>query len=243
MTSPHLLLLSNSKNYGQEYLEHARQPIREFLGDGVRSVAFVPYAAATFSEDEYASRVGAVFGQLGYELVSVHSSSAPRDAVRSADAVAVGGGNTFLLLKRLYETGLLDVIRERAAEGMPYIGWSAGSNVACPTIRTTNDMPIVEPPGLNALGLVDFQINPHYLDEHPERHQGETREQRLLEFVAMNPNKVVVGLREGSMLRIEGDTVRLLGNRTARVFGYSADPHELGPEDDLDFLQRLDAPR
>jgi dipeptidase E len=156
----------------------------------------------------------------------------------NAEAIAVGGGNTFHLLKGMYEADILDAIRDRVRQGMPYMGWSAGSNVACPTIRTTNDMPIVEPPSFNALGLVPFQINPHYTDDHLEGHQGETREERLAEFIRANPGVYVVGLREGSMLRVEGDQLSLLGNKPAKVFLSGKEVIEYSGEDSLQFVMR-----
>lgn len=234
--SRRLLLLSNSVNYGQGYLDHAEDAIRTFLGGGVARIAFVPYAGVTISEDQYTAKVRARFDVFGYEIVSVHEPDDAQETIESCDAIAVGGGNTFRLLQRMAETGLLDVVRDRAQSGVPYIGWSAGSNLACPTIRTTNDMPVVEPPSFDALNLIPFQINPHYLDAHPEKHQGETREQRLLEFAALNPTTTVVGLREGSILHVEGDRLRLLGDRTMRVFRGPAEPTELGPDESLNYL-------
>ncbi|WP_456426134.1 dipeptidase PepE [Rhodocaloribacter sp.] len=231
-----LLLLSNSKNYGMGYLEHARAAIRDFLGDAVREVLFVPYAGVRFSYDDYAAHVRAAFEPLGYRLTSIHEAEDPAAAVREAEAVAVGGGNTFHLVHELYASGVMDALRARAAGGMPYLGWSAGSNVACPTLRTTNDMPIVEPPSFRTLGLVPFQINPHYLDAHPDHHMGETREDRIVEFTVLNPDVYVVGLREGSILRLDGGALRLLGPKTMRVFRHGTPPREVGPDDDLGFL-------
>jgi dipeptidase E len=183
--------------------------------------------------------VSGPFAEMGYQLDALHRTIDPHAAVRSAEAIAVGGGNTFHLLRGLYENALLESIRERVEMGVPYIGWSAGSNVACPTIRTTNDMPIVEPESFNALGLVPFQINPHYTDEQLTGHQGETREQRLAEFTIANPGIRVVGLREGSILRLEGQTIKLLGEKTARIFMSGEDALEIKPADSLAFL--LDA--
>ncbi|MDX1741955.1 MAG: dipeptidase PepE [Rhodothermales bacterium] len=231
-----LLLLSNSVNYGRGFLDHAEDAIRSFLGNGVSRIAFVPYAGVTFSEEMYTARVRARFEAFGYAIDSVHEVEDPAALVGRSDAIAVGGGNTFRLLQRMVETGLLPAIRERVLGGAPYIGWSAGSNVACPTIRTTNDMPIVEPPSFDALNLVRFQINPHYLDAHPDKHQGETREQRLLEFTELNPDVTVVGLREGSMLQIDNGRPRLLGDRTMRVFRGDREPEEVGADGDLSFL-------
>ncbi len=238
MLSRRLLLLSNSVNYGQGYLDHAEDAIRAFLGSAVSQIAFIPYAGVTMSEDQYARKVRARFEAFGYAVVSAHEVQDPAELVRSSDAIAVGGGNTFRLLQRMQQTGLLSAVRDRALAGVPYIGWSAGSNLACPTIRTTNDMPIVQPDGFDALNLVPFQINPHYLDAHPDKHQGETREQRLLEFVTLNPTVTVVGLREGSMLDVEGDRMRLLGDRTMRVFIGATELTELGTDEDLSFLLR-----
>ncbi|HXE56828.1 MAG TPA: dipeptidase PepE [Gemmatimonadales bacterium] len=224
-----LLLLSNSTNPGGGYLAHAAPRIRRFLGPDARRVAFVPYAAVTVSYDAYAARVAEALGALGHEIVPVHRAADPAAVVRAADAVAVGGGNTFRLLARLYETGLLEVIRDRVGAGAPYLGWSAGSNVACPTIRTTNDMPIVEPPSFRALGLVPFQINPHYTDARLPNHQGETRDERLAEFVALNPEMTVIGLPEGAMLLVEGGRVELLSGRPARIFRAGRPPLEQPP--------------
>ena len=157
-------------------------------------------------------------GGLGLEVRGVHTHDDPARAVLEAEAVLVGGGNTFHLLRESIRFGVLEAVRTRVAAGAPYVGWSAGANLACPTIRTTNDMPIVEPPTLDALGLVPVQINPHYTDAHPDGHRGETRAQRLAEFVAANPASPVVGLPEGTAVRIEDGAVTLLGDGAARVF-------------------------
>jgi dipeptidase E len=236
MSRKRLLLLSNSINYGGEFLEHAAADIRDFLGTRVRRVLFVPYAGVTRSFDEYAAAVRGRFEEMGYQLDPVHEAADAVEAVRGAESFAVGGGNTFHLLRELYGAGLIDEIRERVEAGTPYLGWSAGSNVACPTIRTTNDMPIVEPPTFDALGLVPFQINPHYTDERLQNHSGETREQRIGEFIRANPNVTVVGLREGSALRIEGERIFLLGGKEARIVKRGEDAKEYGPMDSLEFL-------
>lgn len=230
-----LLLISNSTNAGEGYLEYPKNDIREFLS-GVKEVMFVPYAAVTFSFDDYLARVQGRFSEIGIGVRSVHRESNPARALREAEAIIVGGGNTFHLLKAMQEQGLVQVVRERVPQGVPYVGWSAGSNVACPTICTTNDMPIVEPASFRAAGLVDFQINPHYLDAHPEGHAGETREQRLLEYIAANPCTYAVGLREGCILRVEGRTLTLKGNRPMRIFRHGETPYEVNPGDDLGFL-------
>ena len=213
-----LLLLSNSRDEQGRYLEHPRDALRELLGD-VRRVTFVPFASVVRSWDDYAEHVTPAFAALGCEVDPVHRHADMAAAVRRAEAIAVGGGNTFHLLLHLREAGLLDALRDRVRDGVPYVGWSAGSVVACPTIRTTNDMPIVEPPRLDALRLVGFQINAHFTDVHPPGFQGETRRERLAEFVAANPDVPVVGLPEGSMLRVAGGELSLLGPHEAPVFG------------------------
>jgi len=232
-----LLLLSNSTNYGQGWLEHAEDNIRDFLGDTVSEVLFIPFAAVTFSFDDYAEKARKKFGELGYGIRSVHTVKNPVRAVEQAEAFAVGGGNTFHLVYHLYRIGIIEVVRRRVLEdGIPYIGWSAGSNVACPSLKTTNDMPIIEPPHFETFHLVPFQINPHYLDANPEEHKGETREQRIEEFIEVNQDVYVVGLREGSLLRIEGDTIELIGDKSARVFKYGEEPVEYNIFDLLEFL-------
>ena len=231
-----LLLLSNSRNYETEYLEHAGDAIRDFLGDHKGPVLFVPWAGVTVAWDAYAGMVGERFAALDRELVSIHTCDDAKSAVREAGAIAVGGGNTFHLLDAMQRNGVLEMMREQVREGVPYMGWSAGSNVACPTIRTTNDMPIVEPESFDALGLVPFQINPHYTDAVVPRHRGETRADRIAEFVRANPDTWVVGLREGSMLRIEGMEMSLLGDREMRLFRDGEEPRELTPADSLAFL-------
>ena len=236
MSSRRLLLLSNSTNYGEEYLRYALREIQSFLGTGTRRVLFVPYAGVRWSYEAYAAKVRERFEEIGYRLDSVHEVADPLRAMKEAEALAVGGGNTFHLLRGLYEAKLLEAIRARVTDGMPYIGWSAGSNVACPTIKTTNDMPVVEPPSFDALALVQFQINPHYTEAVVPHHNGETREERLLEFLEANPKMTVVGLREGCALKVEGAEIRLLGDKTARLFRKGEEPQEYGPQDSLQFL-------
>jgi dipeptidase E len=230
-----LLLISNSTNAGEEYLKYPVGNIGDFLG-GVKEVLFVPYAAVTFSYDDYVRKVQARFDEIGVKVRGVHEFADPLTQVAGAKAIVVGGGNTFALTKKMQEQGLVQAIRERVLAGVPYIGWSAGSNVACPTIRTTNDMPIVEPASFDVTGLVPFQINPHYLDHNPAGHAGETREQRIEEFIAANPTVWVAGLREGCMLRLEGPKLELIGPRPLRVFRHGQPPREMNAGDDLQFL-------
>lgn len=239
-----LLLLSNgSELIGDEPSELFRNEVRDFLGTSVRRVLFFPFAAVTRTYDEYKAKVLGALGPLGFEVDSMHEAEDPRAAVERAEAVAVGGGNTFHLLRGLYEAGVIEPVRARVVAGLPYVGWSAGSNVACPTIRTTNDMPIVEPPSFEAFRLVPFQINPHYTSEQLPGHHGETRDERLAEFVHANAGVRVVGLREGTMLRVEGSRVRLVGPRPARLFLKGEEPRDLAPEAAFDFLLQPEASR
>jgi dipeptidase E len=237
MTNKRLLLFSNgSELIGAAPTEFARNALRDFLGAEVRRVLFVPFAAVVRTFDEYAARVRSCLNPSGVEVDSLHEAADARAAVEAAEAVAVGGGNTFHLLRGMYEAGVVEAIRARVEAGTPYVGWSAGSNVACPTIRTTNDMPVVEPPSFDALGLVPFQINPHYTSETLPGHHGETRDERLNEFVHANPGVRVVGLREGTVLKLEGPRVTLLGGKPARVFLKGEEPEDLAPGESFDFL-------
>jgi dipeptidase E len=236
MTHKRLLLLSNSSNYGEGYLEYPASAIRDFLGGAIKTVLFVPFAFVRYSFDQYAAMVRERFGEMGYGLESVHDASDAQETVRRAEAIVIGGGNTFHLLRGLYQSELIDAIRARVEDGAPYIGWSAGSNVACPTIRTTNDMPIIEPPTFRALDLVPFQINPHYTDERAVGHAGETRDERLAEFIEVNEGVYVVGLREGSMLRVEHASIKLLGEKSARVLVKGIEARDYAPQESLAFL-------
>jgi dipeptidase E len=213
-----ILLMSSSRKDSLGYLEHAHTQIHAVLRHEKRRIAFVPYAGVTFSFDAYEAIVKPVFEKLGYELVSIHHSTNPRAAIAQADAIAVGGGNTFALLARMYRAGIVSAIREKVHAGTPYIGWSAGSNVACPTIRTTNDMPIVQPPTLRSLALVPFQINPHFISGKPVGHNGESREERLAEFLEINAPEQLLALPEGSALLSDGVDGTVLGERGALHF-------------------------
>lgn len=231
-----LLLISNSTNPGESYLDYPKNSIRKFLGEHPVKALFIPYAAVTFSYDIYEQKVSERFREVGHDIVSIHHFIDPVKAVREAAAIVVGGGNTWKLLKTIRENKLIEIVREKVLDDTPYIGWSAGSNVACPTIRTTNDMPVVEPDSFNSFNLIPFQINPHYLDVNPAGHAGETREQRIEEFIEVNPDVYVVGLREGTMLIIEYSKMKLVGPRKARVFKKGSSPSELSADDDLSFL-------
>jgi dipeptidase E len=228
-----VLLISNSTLYGSGYLDHAAGEISDFLS-GLKRVLFIPFAL--YDRDAYASLARERFAAMGYELESVHEASDAQQAVNDAEVVFIGGGNTFRLLKALYDFDLLLAIRRRVLEGMPYIGSSAGSNVACPTIKTTKDMPIVQPPSFDALGLVPFQISPHYLDPDPNStHMGETQEERIRQFLEENTTPVA-GLREGAMLRVEEGSIELRGVSGARVFRRGHEPVEVEPGAKLNYL-------
>jgi len=214
-----LLLISSSTVHGFGYLDHPEPEMRAFLGAG-RRVAFVPFAL--HDHDAYTAKVRERLEKMDLDVVSI-------DEFDRADAIFVGGGNTFRLLKTLYERDLLTPIRDRVRAGLPYLGSSAGTVITAPTMRTTNDMPIVQPPSFDALGLVTYQINPHYLDPDPQStHKGETREERIREFLEENETPVV-GLREGSILRVEDGITTLLGEKTARVFRRGSEPVEMKP--------------
>ena len=230
-----LLLISNSTNAGEAYLKYPIAQIGAHL-QGVTEVVFIPYAAVTFSYDEYESKVQERFNEIGVKVRSIHHEKNPRKAILEAQAICVGGGNTFALTKKMQEQGLMTAILKRVKEDIPYVGWSAGSNVCCPTICTTNDMPIVEPKSFKAVGAVKFQINPHYLDANPEGHAGETREQRILEYIEANPRRWVVGLREGCMLHLHDGKMELIGPRPMRIFKKGVEIFEVKAGDDLSFL-------
>jgi len=218
-----LLLISSSNVHGYGYLDHAEPDIRDFLGDK-RRVVFAPFALK--DRDAYTAKVRDRLSRMDIEVTQLRGAS----DLENVDAIFVGGGNTFRLLKTLYELALIDAIRDRVRSGaLDYLGSSAGTNIAAPTIRTTNDMPIVPPPSFDAFGFVPFQINPHYLDPDPaSTHKGETREDRIREYLEENAAPVI-GLREGSALRVKDDRVTLTGEKTARLFTRDAEPREIAP--------------
>lgn len=228
-----LLLISNSTQFGEGYLDYCAEEIKDFLGTEIKTVLFVPFASGDL--DGYANKVRERFIDLGYQVNSLHETNNPIDLVNSSEAIFIGGGNTFRLLTKLYELDVLDAISNKVKNGMPYIGSSAGSNVACPTIKTTNDMPIIYPPSFNALNLVPFNINAHFIDVHPEHHMGETREQRINEFHEINTPDVV-GLREGTMLRIEDDNITFKGIKNVIIFSKDKEDQEFPPGSSLNFL-------
>jgi dipeptidase E len=222
-----LLLLSNSTLPGEPFFHWPQAYVQAFL-QGRPRVAFAAYAAPEDQRDGYCDKVREVMAPMGVELLPLHREKDVEAAMAGVDAVAVGGGNTFLLLRDLYRTGALKAISQRVKKGLPYLGWSAGSNVACPTIMTTNDMSIVEPPSFRALHLVPFQINPHYTEATIPGHGGESRDQRIAEFLALNPGMTVAGLREGSLLHVKGQHLELVG-RPMKVFRAGAVSEEVQP--------------
>ena len=220
-----LLLLSNSSSV-RGYLVDALFEITPFAR-GLREAVFVPYAAVTRSYDDYAKRVAEALAPAGLDVRSLHRQDDPVTAIRKASLIIVGGGNTFHLLHECRRTGVLAAISERVRAGARYLAWSAGSNLACPTIRTTNDMPIVDPGGLDALGFVPFQINPHFTDAMAPGHFGETRSERLAEFVAFNPTVPVLALPEGSWVRRSGNEYTLGGDAGAHWVVAGCETNEL----------------
>ena len=221
-----VLLVSNSTVYGRGYLDHVEEEITSFL-TGAGRVLFFPFAL--YDRDGYAARAKTRFTAMGCSMESVHQTDNPQKAIEQTEAIFIGGGNTFRLLKALQDLDLVEAIQRRVKAGARYIGSSAGSNVAAPTIKTTKDMPIVQPRSFDALGLVQFQISPHYLDPDPtSEHMGETQEERILQFLEENDTPVV-GLREGAWLLVEGDSVTLKGSTGARIFRRGHAPVDATP--------------
>ncbi len=234
--SKNLLIVSTSTIHGGKYLDYMEEDIKAFF-NGCTEIVFIPYARpGGISHDEYTAIARKKFSELGINVKGVHEFANPVEAINNAQGVFTGGGNTFVLLNSLYENKLIDAIRQRVSNGMPYMGTSAGSNITGLTINTTNDMPIVYPPTFEALQLVPFNINPHYLDPDPNsKHMGETRETRIKEFHHFN-TQPVVGLREGSWLHVQDNSITLKGEHTARIFRKGENPTEFSKTDDLSFL-------
>lgn len=229
----HILMLSSSRAGDEPYLAHAEPLIQSHLAmaaHGVQNIVFIPYAGITTTYQDYTAKVQNALPAL--KISGIESYDNPKQAIEKADAVFVGGGNTFHLLHCLYEFDLINTLRDRVANGMPYVGWSAGSNICGQTIRTTNDMPIIEPKSFNALAFVPFQLNPHYTDYQPPNHNGETRDQRLAEFTTLNPSTPILAIREGTALQKKGDTLSLVGKLPGFVFLGNAKT-EISPGDNL----------
>jgi len=230
-----LLLMSSSRSATTDFLEANAGEIATIL-QGIRRALFIPYAVLGEVRKGGLGFVGERFRNFGVELENIDGVPDPAAAVGNAEAVIVSGGNTFCLLKTLYDNELIEPLRKRVRSGIPYIGWSAGSNVACRSIRTTNDMPIVYPPTFRALDLVPIQINPHYSDTMPEGLRGETRAQRIEEFLAANPSERVIGLPEGDALRVRGGSMHLVGAHDAWLFSPGESRQRLEAGRDLSHL-------
>ena len=221
-----ILLASTSTVYGGTYLSYLQDELIDFF-TGIDEILFMPYARPSgITHDEYTQIAQQFFNRVGKRVVGLHTFADPKKAIRQAKAIFTGGGNTFVLVNQLYGLEVMDVLREAVENGTLYMGTSAGSNIAGQTMQTTNDMPIVYPPSFKTLGLVPFNINPHYLDPDPQsKHKGETRETRIKEFHVFNDTPVI-GLREGSWLRVEDEKVSLKGDLTARIFLKGQEPYE-----------------
>lgn len=243
-----LLLISNSTNRGENYLGWCTNMIADFCkGHDVKRVLFIPFAGVslspdglTASYDTYEAKVKAVFASFGVDLRSIHHEQNPIQSVVEAQCICVGGGNTFHLVRELHRQGLMTAIRECAMAGIPYIGWSAGSNVAGPTLCTTNDMPIVDPQSFECMHLVPFQINPHYTDFFDPKHGGETRDDRLKEYIMVNPTSYVAGIREATALHLENGQLKLIGRpNKMKVFHEKMEnTQEYSLEDNIQFLMQ-----
>ena len=231
-----LLLLSNSTMPGTPFFTWPKPYVARFLSQIQGNGLFIPFAAVTFPFDEYAAIVTSAFADMGIKMSSIHMADDMQKAVEEASFIAVGGGNSFALLSRMYEKRLIETVRNKVLAGTPYLGWSAGANLACPTIMTTNDMPVVQPPSLKALNLVPFQINPHYHELKFEGQGGETRRERLEEFMVMNPEKRVMGLPEGMLLHREVNKLTLEGKGVAKLYEAFTPIQSLEAGKDLSFL-------
>lgn len=222
-----LIVASTSTIYNGTYLDYLLDELSVFF-DETTEILFIPYARpGGIAHDEYTAKASETFLKIGKSIKGVHSFDNPIEAVQNAKAIFIGGGNTFVLVNTLYKNELMHPLRVAIFNGTPYLGTSAGSNICGLTMQTTNDMPIVYPPSFKTLGVVPFNINPHYLDPDPSStHMGETRETRIQEFHTQN-NIPVIGLREGNWLQVNGDSVILKGNPTARVFQQQKEPYEI----------------
>lgn len=232
-----IIIASTSTVHGTGYLAYILDELKVFFQD-VKTILFIPYARPSgISHDEYTEKVNDTFNKIDKNVQGIHAFNNPAEAIEKAEAIFVGGGNTFVLLNQLYKLNLIADLKKVVSEGTPYLGTSAGSNICGLTIKNTNDMPIVYPPDFNALGFVPFNINPHYLDpDRTSTHMGETRETRIKEFHCYN-TQPVIGLREGSWLHVEGDSIILKGPLSARVFEYEKAPYEVMPKKELNTLK------
>lgn len=233
-----LLLLSNSSSPGQSFLGWAQSLITQFLPPEYRQGLFIPFAAVTLSWDDYTERVNSVWP--GPPLTALHRLSDPTAALRTADLLVVGGGNTFQLVAECYRRDLMQPIQAQVRTGLPYLGWSAGANLATPSLGTTNDMPIAEPPSFRCLNLVPYQINPHFTHRVIPCHGGESRIDRLNEYTAVHPEQAVLALPEGSGIRVTASRHCLVGKKSAYLFRHHhSEP--LNPPESSDFLSIIQA--
>jgi dipeptidase E len=230
-----IVLASTSTLFGEEYLAYLT-PVITNLFAGIGEITFIPYARpGGISHDDYTAKAAEAFHKLGIAVKGLHSFADPAEAIQNAKGFFTGGGNTFLLVKQLHELGLMQKLKAAAEAGTPYLGASAGSNIGGINMKTTNDMPIVYPPDFSTMGLVPFNLNPHYLDPDPDsKHNGETRETRIKEFHTQN-NIPVVGLREGNWIVVKGDTISVEGSRETRIFEQEKEPYEIPPGATLNF--------
>lgn len=232
-----IIIASTSTLHGGEYLDYLLPELQSFFSN-VKELLFIPYARPSgISHDDYTKKVSEAFTKINISVKGIHEFENPIKALEKAQGIFTGGGNTFLLVSQLYKNNVIDALEKVVKNGTPYLGTSAGSNICGLTMSTTNDMPIVYPPSFRTLGFVSFNINPHYLDPiEGSTHMGETRETRINEFHHFNPQPVV-GLREGSWLEVKGDSVKLKGTLTARIFKRNEAPIEVAPETELNSLK------
>lgn len=232
-----IIIASTSTLHGGDYLEYILKDLTSFFKN-IKTILFIPYARPSgISHDDYTKKVSDAFSKIDKRVIGIHTFENPVEAIKNANGIFVGGGNTFVLTNQLYRNNLIDVLKKTIIKGIPYLGTSAGSNICGLTIKTTNDMPIIYPPSFNTLGLVPFNINPHYLDpDKNSQHMGETRETRIKEFHNFNTNPVI-GLREGSWLIVKGNSIILKGTLTARIFEYNKIPYEVDPKTQLNGLK------
>jgi len=231
------IIASTSTLHGGAYLEYLLTNLQQHYA-GCQSILFIPFARPSgITHDEYTLKVAQAFAKIDIQVQGIHEFEDPKKAIREAKGIFTGGGNTFLLVSQLYKFDLMHLLSETVKKGTPYLGTSAGSNICGLSMQTTNDMPIVYPPSFQTLGIIPFNLNPHYLDPiEGSTHMGETRETRIKEFHAFNAIPVL-GLREGSWLEVKGDTITLKGNLTARLFLQNQEPVELESVSDLSTLK------
>lgn len=232
-----LIIASTSTLHGGAYLQYLLPTLQEHF-NGCSSLLFIPYARpGGISHDEYTKKAAETFAEINISVKGLHEFENPEQAIDEAEAIFTGGGNTFLLVTQLYNNNVMTAIQKAVKNGTPYFGSSAGSNICGLTMQTTNDMPIIYPPSFNTLGLVPFNLNPHYLDPiEGSTHMGETRETRINEFHKINPQPVL-GLREGSWLEVHGEKVMLKGDLKARLFRQGHEPEEIETGSDLSWLK------